>query len=256
VRSVVGTRFDAYGETRRVRADPHGSDPRPTVALRENDDSIVLVLADGVGSWEDGVEGSREGAQLLADALAGVHAANEIAQAFANAAAALDRWNRARGKKSELGEGPADVGHSIVAACVSRERILLAGLGGARGFVIRAGAVMATTHDDSLAAEFVRTGKATPEEIAQTDIGNIQMRFFQAMSLATYRDAPDDRNTPRVTDLEAMTGDLVVLASGEIARSTLSRGIVVVAPHAERVVRTLLAAVEVRYESSVIAVRI
>jgi serine/threonine protein phosphatase PrpC len=245
--SVTVSDVEVYGETRAgdfTHGEPWAAEPM--LAHREGVDGVVLVLADGGGSWEDGRLGARRAVALVAEALARTCEATTFDEAFGSASEALAQWNATRGVSSVFFQDtPPDVACSVVAAVITRDEVVLAWMGDAAGFVARDGRIVHALEPDTLGARLVAEGKLRAEELPSFPHANIVINVFGQLGV---------RAAPRVLRCPRLAGDVVVLASCRVAAGLNARTTLPTDPCP--VVRALLGLAPAEHEAAAIAARL
>ncbi len=155
---------------------------------------LGLVLADGMGGHNGGLEAAAAAVEAAAAGLQGVGGGGEDLRAVVRAA------NAAVGSvRSELGGTP---GTTMEVAVLTPHRLAIGHVGDSRAYHLCRGAVRVLTLDHSVTGERVRAGLLAPEE-ARTD----PRRNYVTRALL------GDPVEPDIIEAEMAPGDAVLLCS-------------------------------------------
>jgi PPM family protein phosphatase len=170
---------------------------------RRNEDSFVrepplFAVADGMGGAQAGEVASR----LAAAAFREFHDADEL-DPEARVAAIVKEANRRINERAKSDAQASGMGTTITAALVAGPSVAVGHVGDSRAYRLRQGRLEQLTHDHSLVADLVRSGRITAEE-ADTH----PQRSVITRALGT--DAEVDVDTFTV---DAEPGDLFMLCS-------------------------------------------
>jgi PPM family protein phosphatase len=168
---------------------------------RHNEDAYVLhpplfAVADGMGGAQAGELASRLAAEAVQDEheeTAGVERVTSVIQAA----------NRRVYERSREDTAFSGMGTTLTVALVEDGTVTIGHVGDSRAYMIRDGALEQVTHDHSLVAELVRSGKLTQEEAEHHPQRSVITR-----ALGTDPDVDVDTYS-----IEAQPGDLFMLCS-------------------------------------------
>lgn len=168
---------------------------------RHNEDAYVLhpplfAVADGMGGAQAGELASRLAAEAVtaeAGDTAGVQRVTSVIQAA----------NRRVYERSREDSAVSGMGTTLTVALVEDEVVTIGHVGDSRAYMIRDGELEQLTHDHSLVAELVRSGKLTPEEAEHHPQRSVITR-----ALGTDPDVDVDTYS-----VEARPGDVFMLCS-------------------------------------------
>jgi protein phosphatase len=191
---------------------------------RHNEDAYVLhpplfAVADGMGGAQAGELASRLAAEAVADEAgdaAGVQRVTSVIQAA----------NRRVYERSREDTAFSGMGTTMTVALVEDGVVTIGHVGDSRAYMIRDGALEQLTHDHSLVAELVRSGKLTPEEAEHHPQRSVITRALGTdpdVDVDTYRvDArPGDVFMLCSDGLTSMVGDTSILRTVEQHRDDL-----------------------------------
>jgi serine/threonine protein phosphatase PrpC len=168
---------------------------------RHNEDAYVMhppvfAVADGMGGAQAGELASRLAAETVEDEqadAAGVQRVTSLVQAA----------NRRVYERSREDTAFSGMGTTMTVALVEDGVVTIGHVGDSRAYMIRDGSLEQLTHDHSLVAELVRSGKLTPEEAEHHPQRSVITR-----ALGTDPDVDVDTYS-----VDARAGDVFLLCS-------------------------------------------
>jgi PPM family protein phosphatase len=168
---------------------------------RHNEDAFVLhpplfAVADGMGGAQAGELASR----LAAEAVAGEAGDTGGVERVTSLVQAANRRVYDRSREDSAVSG---MGTTLTVALVEDGVVTIGHVGDSRAYMLRDGALEQLTHDHSLVAELVRSGRLTPEEAEQHPQRSVITR-----ALGTDPDVDVDTYS-----VDARPGDLFLLCS-------------------------------------------
>jgi protein phosphatase len=173
----------------------------PGLTRSQNEDGLVIepplyAVADGMGGHRAGEIASREAlAALVANAPRDVDA-----KSLARAVRAANRAVIESAAKSRTRTG---MGTTMTAAMVDGTHVLVAHVGDSRAYLLHEGKLTRITEDHSMVADLVRQGAISEEEA----------RFHPQRSVITRALGSDPEMVADVFDVQAVTGDRLLLAT-------------------------------------------
>lgn len=188
---------------------------------RSNNEDAFLVLernslfavADGIGGNEGGEVASRIAVDTLASAFPELVGENDrtppagISPGGGTETAALrrafDLANREIRRERESRSGLSQMGTTLTALFVSRDRAFIGHIGDSRAYLLRAGTLKQITQDHSLVADQVRAGVLKPAQVRSSPNRHIITR---ALGI-------DDEVDPELTILALQQNDMVLLCT-------------------------------------------
>jgi PPM family protein phosphatase len=133
---------------------------------RRNEDSYVsdpplFAIADGMGGAHAGALASRLAAGALRER---EHGDGDGVGAEEQVVSLIQEANRRVYERATADEQATGMGTTMTAAIVEADRVVIGHVGDSRAYLVRDGRIEQVTHDHSLVAELVRSGKISPEE--------------------------------------------------------------------------------------------
>ena len=144
---VESTALTDTGRKRRHNEDSHVYDPP------------LFVVADGMG----GAQAGEVASGLVVAAFGDFREADHLSGGE-RLAAVIREANRRIYERATHDTEASGMGTTVTAALVEGDRIAVAHVGDSRAYLIRDGRLEQLTHDHSLVADLVRSGRLTPEE--------------------------------------------------------------------------------------------
>ena len=166
-----------------------------------NEDSLVVtpplyVVCDGMGGHAAGEVASEIAVNVIAERAPRHPDAEALGQAVEEANLAIIRAARE-------GAGREGMGTTCTAAMLENERLVIAQVGDSRAYLLHKGRLQQITRDHSLMTDLIEAGEITPEEA----------RFHPQRSVITRALGSDPRTVPDLFELNAETGDRLLLCS-------------------------------------------
>lgn len=185
--------------------------------VADSKDDIFLV-ADGMGGQESGERASGLAAEIIPRAFhdhlaTSGNPGDAVVQALADANKAI----------IDAGQGQAAgrrMGTTAVLAVRSQDRVLVAGLGDSRAYLVRNGRVEQLTVDHTVAEALARNGTLTPEQARQSPWRHVLYKF---LGCAEMTDGPEVRPfIPEAGDRLLMGSDGLTnfLSDGDLIQGT------------------------------------
>lgn len=159
--------------------------------------SGLYVLCDGMGGHQGGEVASNMAVDVMSTALEGKEPS--VSQLLAAINRANEKiYQRAQGERELRG-----MGTTLTVLWASADQMLLGQVGDSRAYLLRGGVLRQCTHDHSVVAELVRTGKLTPEEARNHPQKNLVTRVL----------GTDARVEPDIFEILRWPGDRWLLCS-------------------------------------------
>jgi protein phosphatase len=183
-----------------------GSATHVGMKRQNNEDALLLrpdlglfAVADGMGGHAAGEEASKLVTEAVAGFFAGAAAVppvERMSQAVSDAAVKLYETN-------QQSEPPKDMGTTFVGLHVQGAQVVVGHVGDSRAYRLSDGALSKLTEDHTLLAQFLKSGRLKPSEVATFPYKNVVTRAL----------GQDPKVKPDVAELTAQPGDLFLLCS-------------------------------------------
>lgn len=145
----------------------------------DNEDSLLIkpeqglfIVCDGMGGHNAGEVASQLAVQCIERSMAEVGSKHGV-EALNTA---IRRANEMVWQQGQDNPEWREMGTTVTAAFINKNRLLVANVGDSCLYLIRAGAIAKITHDHTLAQEMVKDGLLKPDEVKQSGYNHILTR--------------------------------------------------------------------------------
>ncbi|HEY5119146.1 MAG TPA: protein phosphatase 2C domain-containing protein [Anaerolineales bacterium] len=175
----------------------------------------LAIVADGIGGESSGERAANLTVETIVDCVR-ASAGEDFPRILE---AALQQANRAVFEEGQREEHKRDMGSTVTAAIVCRDRLYIASVGDSRAYLVRDGKVIQLTADHNWGEEMIRLGKLHPQEAARNPRAGLLVRSIGSeaevmVDLGLYWNAREDEAAARSRQGTPLkSGDHVVLCS-------------------------------------------
>jgi len=181
------------GKTRNVNQDFYGYYTPRIPAKRKK--GVLLVLADGMGGYSGGEVASRVAVEIL---MANYYS-DGINNTFQSIKNLFYMANESIIKKAQQDSSLKDMGTTLTAVIVKRNKLFCAHVGDSRAYLISKDEMIQLTSDHSYVANLVREGRITEKEAETHPERNIITRAVGAakdLTIDTFKRKFNSKKTP------------------------------------------------------------
>lgn len=156
------------------RTDPGKKRKNNEDALFINDEMLLYAVADGIGGHQGGEIASRITVDTLAEVMPSLLRGDDVTPPFSLSLDveprvsalryAINLSNKKILQASSVNPSLTGMGTTITALLLWKDKAFIAHVGDSRAYLLRDGTLSQITHDHSLVAEQVRSGKITAEQ--------------------------------------------------------------------------------------------